>query len=41
MTQATSKRRGHGEDSIHWDDVRTVIFNGLPALWPKSEPRPT
>jgi hypothetical protein len=22
MTQATSKRRGHGEDSIYWDESK-------------------
>jgi len=29
MTQATSKRRGHGEDSIYWDASRNRFIGAV------------
>jgi hypothetical protein len=29
MTQATSKRRGHGEDSIYWDESRSRYIGAV------------
>src|SRR5271169_2263958 len=33
MTQATSKRRGHGDDSIYWDESKNRYVGAISLGW--------